>query len=220
MGFGKRIWRKTTAICDKKLKNSRRNRLNNDDFSIICNNCWGGYVYRRYGLPYNSPTVGLFFFAEDFIKLCYNLRYYMSLEIEFIKVEDSMHIEHLKTDKYKNIPIGKLDDIEVIFLHYKTEDEAREKWNRRKTRINYNNLIFKFSKMNECTETHLAEFDRLNVNKKICFVPYKTDYKSAIYFPCGKGRTSISDDTSEYSRYVNLEKLINSTHVCGSIYKD
>lgn len=44
--------------------------------------------------------------------------------------------------------IGKLDDIEVVFLHYKSEEEAYQKWNRRKKRINYNNLIFKFNDMN------------------------------------------------------------------------
>ncbi len=219
MGYGKRLWRKVTSVLDKKLTTYRRNRLNNQDFSIICNNCWGGYVYRRYGLPYHSPTVGLFFFAEDFIRLCENLKYYMELDLVFIRREDSKYAENLKSDTFKNVPIGKLDDIEVVFLHYKTEEEAREKWNRRKARIHYDNLIFKFSKMNACTEAHLAAFDQLEANKKLCFVPYKTNYSSAIYFPVGKGQENISDDTSEYSRYLNLEKLINSSSACGNNYR-
>ena len=52
----------------------KRKKLNNTDFSIISNNCWGGAVYRRYGLPYQSPTVGLYFFAEEYINLLSHLK--------------------------------------------------------------------------------------------------------------------------------------------------
>lgn len=54
-------------IGNKILATSRRAKLTNTDFSIISNNCWGGHVYRRYGLPYTSPTVGMYFFSEDYI---------------------------------------------------------------------------------------------------------------------------------------------------------
>lgn len=42
-------------------------------------------------------------------------------------------------------PIGVLDDVEIQFLHYKTEQEATEKWSRRKQRINLNNLFITYS---------------------------------------------------------------------------
>ena len=43
-------------------------------------------------------------------------------------------------------PIGKLgNDVEIHFLHYKSETEAQEKWNRRLKRMNFNNILFKFS---------------------------------------------------------------------------
>ena len=35
--------------------------------TIFSNNCWGGMIYESYNLPKNSPTVGLFFFADDYI---------------------------------------------------------------------------------------------------------------------------------------------------------
>ena len=46
--------------CNRFLADNRRSKLNNTDFSIISNNCWGGSVYRHYGIPYLSPTVGLY----------------------------------------------------------------------------------------------------------------------------------------------------------------
>lgn len=55
------IQRKIREQTNPLFVKSRRQRLNRCDFSIISNNCWGGSVYRYFGLPYQSPTAGLFF---------------------------------------------------------------------------------------------------------------------------------------------------------------
>ena len=34
-------------------------------------------------------------------------------------------------DRAKTYPLGLLDDIEIHFTHYKSEEEAHEKWERR-----------------------------------------------------------------------------------------
>ncbi len=57
-----------------------------------------------------------------------NIKYYMSLELEFFE------------NKRYNCPVANLGDIVVVFNHYKTEQEVREKWNTRKKRINYDRL--------------------------------------------------------------------------------
>lgn len=54
------------------------------DFTIISNNCWGGMIYESYNLPKNSPTVGLFFFAEDYICFLENLKEFVEAPLEFI----------------------------------------------------------------------------------------------------------------------------------------
>lgn len=213
----KHIYRKVNAILDKLLVNFRKKRINNTDFSIICNNCWGGYVYRRYGLPYLSPTVGLYLFSDDFLKLCTDLKSYMDKELEFIPYTESKYREILEEKKQTAVPIARLGDIEIVFLHYKTQKDAEEKWNRRAARINYDNLIFKFSKMNLCTDEHLLEFDQLSCSKKICFVPsrYDAGIKCGVPFKSACG-SEITDDTSEYSRYINLTRMINAQKVCGN----
>lgn len=147
----------------------RRKRLINCNFTIISNNCWAGHVYRYFGLPYSSPTIGLYFYAEDYVKLCENLLYYMSQELKFISVEKSKYKDDLKKFQH-HCPIGVLDDIEVIFLHYKSEDEAYEKWNRRKQRIVWDNIFYKMSEQNLCREIDLKRFDRLETDKKFVFV--------------------------------------------------
>lgn len=39
----------------KKIEaKSNRRKLNNHKFTIISNNCWGGFIYQKYGLKYHS----------------------------------------------------------------------------------------------------------------------------------------------------------------------
>lgn len=64
-----------------KWKHEKRNienrkRLKNKEISIISTNCIGGVLSHDLGLQFKSPTVNLFFRAEDFIKFCENLEYY------------------------------------------------------------------------------------------------------------------------------------------------
>lgn len=92
----------------------RRRRLCQTDFTIISNNCWGGNCYEYFGLPKQSPTVGLFFFASEYILFIKNLRYYLAKEMNFIDIAKSKHYNFLKE---KNIccPVGLLGDVEVFF---------------------------------------------------------------------------------------------------------
>jgi len=53
-----------------------RSQLKNRNFTIVSNNCWGGEVYRGFGLPYQTPFVGLFLFPACYIKLLKNLKNY------------------------------------------------------------------------------------------------------------------------------------------------
>lgn len=145
-------------------------KLTNRDVSIISNNCWGGVFYNLHKAKFNSPTIDLFFMAEDYIKFVKNLKYYMSLQMKFVSLQDSKHHKHLENRKYGfTFPIGVLDDIEIMFMHYKTEKEVVESWERRKKRINYDNIIFKFNDQNLCEDKHLLEFDKLPLENKIIF---------------------------------------------------
>ena len=77
-----KYWRKGFA-------NMRKKKLKGTDFTIISNNCWGGMVYESYNLPKESPTVGLFFFADDYIFFLKNLKECLNAPLKFIQPEDS-----------------------------------------------------------------------------------------------------------------------------------
>lgn len=141
--------------------------IKNKDVSIISNNCWGGIVSQYFNIKYNSPFVGLFVFAPDYIRLLKKLRV-INDEIRFIPREQSKYYNRLSLTTH--YPIGVIgDDIELHFLHYATADVAAEKWKRRVQRMDTSNMIVKFCDRDSCTPQLIAEFDRLPYKHKICF---------------------------------------------------
>ena len=191
----------------------RKRKLSDGEipFTVISNNCWGGHVYRYFNLPYSSPTVGMYFFADDYIKFLTNLKDYLSRELVIIPVESSHHYDEIRKYHKSSMksPIGLLGDVEIVFLHCKTAEEAIIKWNRRKSRINMDNLIVKMSEMNGCTLKHLQAFDELPFKKKFVFTTKDYGLKSQVIFKEYIGCEEVADDTSKFRKYVDLVKLIN-----------
>jgi len=191
-------------------KNLRRRIIKNEDFTIIANNCWAGFIYQSYGLKYNTPTIGLYFLAEDYIKFVYNIKEYLSYELEFIDPKDTRNT-YIKKELL-TYPIGKLKDIEIHFMHYKTQQEAKEKWTRRCERINWNKILFKFSNQNMCTKEHIEQFMNLPVKNKVCFVNKKFNVDGVIYIRQFVKSENIRASYEPFggSRKININKLINN----------
>lgn len=196
----------------------RRQMINNDEFTIISNNCWGGIVYQSYGIRYNTPTVGLFIMADDYIKLLTNLQKYIDCKLRFIDPNTSKWYQILKdTSQYGRYPIGILEDIEIHFLHYKDKNEAIEKWNNRCKRINWNRLLVKFNDQNGCTSEHIEKFKELNYINKICFISKKNKqiqdtlkYDFLVRIRCCNNNILASYEPLGKSKYININKLINN----------
>lgn len=180
----------------------------NFDFTIISNNCWAGGVYRWFKLPYMTPTAGLYFYAEDYIEFLRNLKENCSKEVVEINLEDSRHRDSLIAKGQQNVPIGKIGNIEIIFLHYPTFAEAKEKWERRCRRICWDRLIIKNAEMNGCTPEIIKEFDALPFEKKFIFTTRDYGIKSQVIFKEYEGSEQVKDDTTLFNKYINLTNLI------------
>lgn len=200
---------------------SRRRKLKNTNFTIISNNCWGGTVYESYNLPKQSPTIGMFFMAEDYIEFLSDLKGYLCGNLSFIPAERSRWKDTPQVSgsrRFGSYPIGVLSNgkntVEIFFLHYTSEQEAREKWNRRCKRVSWKRLLVKFNDQNGCTSENLQDFMRLPFKNKLFFTCKKWteihegytvvrqfpkyDYIMASYEPFGK------------SKYIDINKVINS----------
>lgn len=203
-------------IGNKFLSKHRRKKINNLNFTIISNNCWGGHCYRHYGLPYFSPTVGLYFFAEEYIKLLRNLEENIKGPLKFISIKDSKYAKELYARNQENVPVGVLNNnIEIVFLHYKTKEEAYEKWKRRVKRINFDKLIVKFSEMNLCEMKHIIEFEKMPYKNKILLLGQKYNgiNSGIVVKRYTNDKKEVVNDTLYYFKFINLNKLINSIKI-------
>lgn len=199
-----------------KFAKKRNKKIRNKDFTIISNNCWGGMIYESYNMSKLSPTVGLFFMASDYIKFVSDLKHYIDSKLRFIDPQKSKHVKTLSADsRFGQYPIAMLDDIEIMFLHAHSEEEAKSKWERRCTRINWDKLIIKFNDQNGCMIEDVVAFSKLPYKNKLFFTiknwpvdkwdgyikinqHTKDDYVTASHEPYGK------------NRYIDLEEYINN----------
>ena len=166
------IWQKNR----EKLNQEARKKLTEQarTASIISCNCTGGILSHDLGLQFLSPTVNLFMPAEDFIKFCENLRGYMAID-QFTPCEDVEVIGD------RNYPVGHLGDLTVFFVHYHTLEEAQEKWNQRKARINWDNIVVLGTDRDGVTKEIKDRFEKLPY-KKVMFTHLPDEsHKSCFY---------------------------------------
>lgn len=78
---------------------------------------------------------------KDYIKFISDLTYYLEKDLKFIYRNQSKYRIYLEEHVDHNCPIGILEDIEIIFLHYTSENDAYNNWNRRKKRVNFENVL-------------------------------------------------------------------------------
>ena len=135
-------------------KKRKRKRLDNLNFSIIASNCVGTIIYHDLDLPFLSPTINLTIEMDDFIRFAENLKWYMEQEIVELKGE-------------KGCPAGMLGDVKINFVHYDTFEEGVRKWEERKERINWDNLLLIGSERDGCSYETLERFDRLPYENKV-----------------------------------------------------
>ncbi len=146
--------------------------LKNTNFVIISNNCWGGAVYQWLDRPFNSPFVGIGIKGSCYLKIVSNFDYYMSTPIQFSK-------KSKYPDREITYPLGIIDDVEIHFTHYKSEAEAKEKWERRAKRMlketNKDNYFFKICDSWDVDKEMMEKFHQLPYKNKISYSIH--DYK-------------------------------------------
>ncbi len=152
-----------------------RARFNNPEVSIITNYCMGGIICHDLSIRFNSPTVNLKILPSDFIKLLENLKEYMDKEIIEIKVDSVSY------------PVGMLDDIKLWFVHYKTFEDAVNTWNRRKKRINWDNIRVMLTVREECNDDILSRFEKLPY-KKVAFANEEHPNFASVIFANKNGK--------------------------------
>lgn len=106
----------------------------------------------------------LFPSKKQYLSFVSNLKYYLSLDL--IEIKD---------DKYP-YPAAMLDDVEIVFNHYKSFDEAKLAWDKRKTRVNYDNVFLIFDDYVDAEYEDLVKFNQIECRGKVILTA--KDYKN------------------------------------------
>lgn len=135
----------------------KRMRLKNHNPTIISNNCIGGYMSHDLGIRFNSPCVNQGMIAKDYISFLKNMEYYLSL------TPVNLNRNYRNTD----FMMTQLGDLICLFAHEKSVEVAIEKWEKRKGRINFDNMFVFMVDSFECTYDDIKEFNNLPYKNKV-----------------------------------------------------
>lgn len=165
------------------------------DITFISQNCIGGIIYHDMGQKFLTPTINLYFMANDFVKFVQNLEYYLNQEL---KLKDNTEVV-----------TGVLDDIEVYFLHYHTNEEAYEKWNERKQRVNMDKLFVIQTDRDGFDDNTFEEFKKIKYPKVLITRNEKwAEEEFVIYLPQHKDEECVPDTIPEREFYKD-NKIID-----------
>ena len=178
-------------------KELRQRRLKNQQPTILASNCIGTFMYYDMKLQFRSPTINLSFDMNDYVRFLENLHWYLDQPVVPF------------ADERFDYPCGMVGDVEIRFNHYKTFEEARDKWEERKKRIDWDNLFIIGIDGDDCTYESLRRFDALPYPNKVIFThkPYP-EFSSAHYLPGfenagGIGRATDFTDHFLIRRYMD-----------------
>lgn len=174
-----------SRIYGKKIVKEYRGRIKNDGFSIICNNSFGGMLYNDLGKQPLSPTVNLYFTAEDYIEFLQNLQFYLTCEV---------------ADGGADSPasggvVGVLNGkVKLYGIHYKTFDELRDKWNELRGQVNFDNLFIIGVYRDGFTDELVENFCNLPYKNKVFLSHKKVECENnrcVVKVGCGRNAKEV-----------------------------
>lgn len=154
------------------IKRKTKSRLIADEVSVLSSNCLGGLLYDRFGLRFLSPTINVLIPSDQFIRFALSYESYLKKDLIFIETE-------------KSYPVAQLEDIQIHFIHYRTEEEAEACWMRRKDRIIKERLFVLLNDRDGVTEEDLRRLDESDLKNVLVFTANKhLKHRCTFYVPC------------------------------------
>lgn len=174
-----------------------KKKVDFSEISLISQNCIGGIIYHDANQRFLSPTVNLYILPKDFIKFVNNLDYYLSLTPN--------------VEMGKAYPIGTLGDIQINFMHYSSPQEAIEKWEERKQRINFNKIFVIMVERDGFDDEDFKEFLKINYPKILFTRNEKYISNNSVYLKKFKNEKELPDiiPGRYIYKYLKIVKLLN-----------
>lgn len=110
-------------------------------------------------------------------------------------------------------PVGHLDDVEIHFIHYKSFKEAKEKWEERSKRVNFDKiLVMATDRDGMGSEECMKAFDKLPYKKIMYTSKEYKQYSWSRYCPVFRKKHCVGVMTGwadflgnkYYEKYANI----------------
>ncbi|HEX5126749.1 MAG TPA: DUF1919 domain-containing protein [Rhodocyclaceae bacterium] len=165
-------------------------------YSFIASNCIGGRFSQILGEQYLSPTVGLWFAPSDFLRFVENLHANLASDPVMDDKASAIH----------GCPVGIINDIRIVFLHYPNFEVALQRWNARRKRVAADKIVLISSDRDGATYEQMKQFDALPFERKILFThkPYP-ELRSAVVIEERNGSEHVGE---LYSRWHLLNAAL------------
>lgn len=162
------------AIRDQRIAEANQ-AIKSTNLSIISQDCLGGVIYHDTGNQFLSPTINLWFSAQDFVKMAQNLVFYLGQELQILS--DTPPV------------VGLLYDVKVNFAHYETGEAAKIAWDRRNSRLMLDKILIMCTDRFGFKDAEFEEFKKITYPKILVtgkqkwanhdFVVYLPQYENA-----------------------------------------
>ena len=194
------LYKITNRIKYKLLVNKVKALADISDVSLISMNCIAGMYYHDVNNIFLTPTINLFFSADDFIKFVNDLEHYLSITPEVTMGE-----------KY---PIGILDDIKIYFMHFSSVELALEKWEERKKRVNLDRVFVIMVEQNGFTDKNYDEFQNIKYPRILFTSNPNHQADNVVYFEKYKDLDELPNiiDHREFYKDMKLPKAVNKAY--------
>ena len=145
-------------------------------WSILCNNCFGGFLSYQFGLEHRSPLKNLFIADRDLIRFADNITHYLAQEPVFDHWRESPGYYDEK--KY---PVLRLDDIMLNCNHDTDPHTACATYARRAAKIDPNALLLVLVTDDAEMERAFQEHDF--GCPKLCISSVENHFEKTLYLP-------------------------------------
>lgn len=210
----KYIVRKINTLAHSKKVSSFHDRLKGEyklsnTPTILSSNCSAGLIYHSLGLRFMSPTINLTIPNQFFFKFLMNLKWYLSQKLVLKEMVDNNSYPNFK------YPICFLGDIEIMFNHYRSFEDASKKWNERKKRVNFDNLYVIVSE-DTFSDEQLKQLSCFQCKRIVIFTNKKRELDNCFQLFCrtkkpyvGSFANLTSNGFRVYEREFNYAAWLN-----------
>lgn len=188
--------------------------MKNRDFTLLCNNCVACGIYSRYGLQYRTPTIGLFFWDDGYIKFLEQPKLWFNPQFKFAYRTRYKELEDWRDETGNYYQIGITGgDIEVHFSHYLTSSQILSAWKRRSQRINMKNIFVIYFDKYDFKAEYYERFRKLPYKKLFFSSNPQLQGEDIVYLPEFKDSPGWCDSwiiNRHYEKYVDFTKWFNN----------